>query len=410
MKRLIGALLALLLLLTLSPCREAFAADAFPAPGVSLRARDEGPSDVRLTFSLASPDGKLYEENRRALYETMRGSFTDEEIELAGEDWLLKPLCLLVEAEVGKTPVSVKTADVTADAFEVSLCEDVLPALVKNGLYTHESFLYTLRFSLVLDLGDALLPVSGDIAAGPYACPETAHIAYDLPEGAVNPNPAFPFLPFAGMTLQNPAHEGYIFDGWVKDGAGVAAVPAGALDFSLSSNWTPRVFRVHYVLPTREGPFIFVNNADNPTTHVYGESPRLYDLTPPAGYVFAGWFEDPGFSGERIRSIPAKRLGDLILYAKWLTPEEQLDEEIARFHWGDLDSDGKVTASDARLALRQAVELERLDPRLIRRADFAGKGALTAEDARVLLRLSVELDTLPEVLRQYGRIKGEEER
>ena len=47
-------------------------------------------------------------------------------------------------------------------------------------------------------------------------------------------------------------------------------MPAGTLDFSVSSNWTPRVFRVHYVLPTREGPFIFVNNAFKKVMRTFG--------------------------------------------------------------------------------------------------------------------------------------------
>ena len=406
MKRWTAIVLSCLLAFCL--CSPAFSAAGFAVPGVALLTRTEGPDDVLFSFSLSSPDGAAYENNRRALYEEMHKGFTDEEIALAGEDWLLHPLLVLVEAEVGGKLASVKLIPPEETGFSVSLTRDVLPALVKFGLYTHDSFLYTLRFSLALDLGQTLLPVSSDTAAGPYVCPETGYIDYDLPAGTDNPNPVFPFLPNAGFMLENPTHEGYIFDGWLKDGAPVDRVPAGETDYALSSAWTPREWGVRYVLPTREGPFIFVNNTDNPERRVYGTETRLYALVPPSGWLLAGWYLTPDFSGREVTAIPADTLGDVILYAKWLTPQEKRDESIRRAHWGDLDSDGKVTAADARLALRSAVDLEHLDPRLILRADFAGKGRLAAEDARTLLRISVELDTLEEVLLAYGRIKGDD--
>ena len=54
---------------------------------------------------------------------------------------------------------------------------------------------------------------------------------------------------------------------------------------------------------------------------------------------------------------------------------------------GDVDGDGKVTASDARLILRASVGLETLD---LERADVDGDGKVTASDAREALRTSVK--------------------
>lgn len=60
---------------------------------------------------------------------------------------------------------------------------------------------------------------------------------------------------------------------------------------------------------------------------------------------------------------------------------------------GDVDLDGKVTASDARLALRRAVNLDDgLTAGQIAHADVDLDGAVTAADARVILRVAVGLE------------------
>lgn len=59
---------------------------------------------------------------------------------------------------------------------------------------------------------------------------------------------------------------------------------------------------------------------------------------------------------------------------------------------GDADGDGRVTAADARLALRCAVRLETPAPENERATDADGDGALTAADARWMLRAAVGLN------------------
>ena len=58
---------------------------------------------------------------------------------------------------------------------------------------------------------------------------------------------------------------------------------------------------------------------------------------------------------------------------------------------GDLDGDGSVTASDARLALRAAVGLDELADDLFLVADMDEDGNVTAADARIILRVAVGL-------------------
>ncbi len=61
---------------------------------------------------------------------------------------------------------------------------------------------------------------------------------------------------------------------------------------------------------------------------------------------------------------------------------------------GDVDNDGTITASDARLALRASVKLETLTAEEEKAADVDGQPGVTASDARLILRASVKLETL----------------
>jgi len=59
---------------------------------------------------------------------------------------------------------------------------------------------------------------------------------------------------------------------------------------------------------------------------------------------------------------------------------------------GDVDGDKKITASDARIALRNSVGLEKLDEAAEKSADVDKDSKITAGDARLILRASVGLE------------------
>ena len=62
---------------------------------------------------------------------------------------------------------------------------------------------------------------------------------------------------------------------------------------------------------------------------------------------------------------------------------------------GDVDGDSKITASDARLALRRAVDLETYaegTPEFLA-CDIDKDGKVTASDARIILRIAVDLES-----------------
>ncbi len=66
----------------------------------------------------------------------------------------------------------------------------------------------------------------------------------------------------------------------------------------------------------------------------------------------------------------------------------------ATYTIGDVNDDGDVTATDARLALRASVKLESLSDTASKAADVNHDNSVTAADARIILRVSVKLETL----------------
>ena len=60
--------------------------------------------------------------------------------------------------------------------------------------------------------------------------------------------------------------------------------------------------------------------------------------------------------------------------------------------YGDVNFDGRVTASDARLILRAAAQLELLTKAQLQVADLNGDGKVTSSDARKTLRIAAGLE------------------
>ena len=97
---------------------------------------------------------------------------------------------------------------------------------------------------------------------------------------------------------------------------------------------------------------------------------------------------------------PLKVAGNLFdVDEEQLTQKDDDDEESDHpdelvIGMGDVDGDGKVSASDARLILRAAAQLVTLTMEQEALADVDNDGAVTALDARIVLRVAAELETL----------------
>lgn len=59
---------------------------------------------------------------------------------------------------------------------------------------------------------------------------------------------------------------------------------------------------------------------------------------------------------------------------------------------GDVNLDGKVTAADARITLRAAAGLEKLEGTAMLAADIDGSGKVNAADARIILRIAANIE------------------
>lgn len=73
---------------------------------------------------------------------------------------------------------------------------------------------------------------------------------------------------------------------------------------------------------------------------------------------------------------------------------------------GDVDADGNVTASDARITLRYSVGLEKLSSDEVFRADIDSDGGIYAADARTILRIAVGLTASRYIDNQYDMIRS----
>ena len=73
-------------------------------------------------------------------------------------------------------------------------------------------------------------------------------------------------------------------------------------------------------------------------------------------------------------------------------PQNDKPSENTLKKLGDIDGDNKVTASDARTALRMSVKLEKITEAALKLADTDNDGKITAADARHILRTSVKLE------------------
>jgi len=85
-------------------------------------------------------------------------------------------------------------------------------------------------------------------------------------------------------------------------------------------------------------------------------------------------------------------------------------EEYTEHRLGDINGDGKITASDARTCLRVSAKLEEINAFDSFAADVDSNGKITASDARTILRVSANLENMPvyktEIYLDIGTVIG----
>ena len=385
-----------------------------PAPEiVSFSAESSQLSFVLNTFNAAE-----YEQTRLTLYNGLKASYTDEQLAENGFSYLLNEIMIICEISAdGKSWYTAKTAKADTDTFTLSLYEEALPCLKASGVNMKklwDGFEIQVRFLISNSNYSFSAQQDYFVRTQPSKAVSTkiaqfGYIDYVLSDKTDNSlNPVFFSYPLTeDIVLANPVRAGYTFDGWKnKDSENTNRIPKGTRYAFLAAQWLPRTYKINYVITTHsEYNFSGTNNTANPKSYTPENAEEIKDLVSPVkGFVFEGWFSNPEFRGEKITEIPQGSSGDIVLYALWLTDEEKELYDIKMAFWGDLDSDYKVSAADARIALRAAVGLEKLPAHIIARADFNRHGKLTSGDARTLLRIAVGLESLTEILKSNNLI------
>ena len=96
--------------------------------------------------------------------------------------------------------------------------------------------------------------------------------------------------------------------------------------------------------------------------------------------------------GTNLTKKEAERLADKAEDSGYGTVFVVIRKEDESILLGDINGDGKISAADARLALRASVGSEKLTEEQTKRADMNSDGKVTASDAREILRQSVGLE------------------
>ncbi len=103
------------------------------------------------------------------------------------------------------------------------------------------------------------------------------------------------------------------------------------------------------------------------------------------------WYKDDG----TLESMNAEVRGSYAVFKTNHLSYYIICEQLAPlFVIGDVDNNGKIESTDARLALRAAVKLETLTEAQTKAADADKDGEITSSDARLILRAAVGLETL----------------
>ena len=104
---------------------------------------------------------------------------------------------------------------------------------------------------------------------------------------------------------------GHTFVNWLDETDGVVLVPTESM--TLYPSWTPISYDITYnknegVLTTTINSYTILDDL-------------MLDIPIKDGSLFAGWYDNPAFTGTPIENIvPHTRYGDLTLYVKWIVP------------------------------------------------------------------------------------------
>ncbi len=114
----------------------------------------------------------------------------------------------------------------------------------------------------------------------------------------------------------DPTREGYTFGYWcTADGTEITEIPVLEDDVTYYAHWTPDSGTSYNVkLYCKGGDF--AKGYSDITKYTYGTEVELPQLTK-VGYIFEGWYDNDGLTGDKIEKITAMDTGDKAFWAKW---------------------------------------------------------------------------------------------
>ena len=224
----------------------------------------------------------------------------------------------------------------------------VLPNAIKEG-FTFEGWYNNKGFT-----GTALASIPASWQGTLYA--KWAEASVENPQvifwylngGTVNVE--LPKYVTATYTLPIPTREGYVFEGWYSNSSFTSSeiilITAG-WQGSLYAKWTEE---------TPEEVIYWVLNGGSVSGTLPSFVTTTYRLPTPTreGYIFAGWYDNPNFTGTALTSIPAGWEGTL--YAKW-TAEENTDDIKWELNGGSYKNGTLPTSVSKRYTLPRSWEL-----------------------------------------------------
>ena len=151
------------------------------------------------------------------------------------------------------------------------------------------------------------------------------NITYNVPDGTKNDNPKDYVYGQGVNKLNDPQLDEYTFEGWYTDSEFKNKVTQISKDYQgdlqLYAKFNKKTYTVEYVL---DGG---TNDTRNPTSYTFGDYYKIYPPTK-TGYTFAGWFENPDFTGQRTQVDPDNKQ-NFKLYAKWEANEYNINYVLA---------------------------------------------------------------------------------
>jgi uncharacterized repeat protein (TIGR02543 family) len=153
-----------------------------------------------------------------------------------------------------------------------------------------------------------------------YAKWTAAHytITYILNNGTnAMENPASYTTESPAISLAAPSRTGYTFGGWYNNagftGNVVTEIPSGSTgNKSFYAHWTTTTYTITYTLNGG------TNAVGNPAFYTI-ESPAISLAAPSrTSYTFGGWYDNAGFTGSVVTTIPTGSIGNKTFYAKWI--------------------------------------------------------------------------------------------